>query len=1005
MKNTGKILAVFLSLIAVLSLFACGGGDGRCENGCVDKNLDNVCDVCNKEMPAAVIEDLALVAGGKANFQIVIAKNASSDIRMAIDKSIVKPMKTNSGITVNPVTEGSNADTPQEIEILVGDVANRGDEYLFPRSVFGSEGYTVRIVGKKVVINAGSDKVLKSTIESFAKNVLRATSKSVTNVTMTKDDMKTEVISDYDITALKLNGSDMKGYVIATDLTNKLYKSAALKIRDTVYEKTGYYFEVVSKENAPEKTIYLNKADKVFGEESFNATVSDKALVISCSFDNMLTKAVDAFIEETINGKTGIVNFSGTVFEKDISVVYYEDFGAVGNGIADDFKALYDTHVFANECGQTVMATAGKTYYLCDSKMGTATIKTIPIKTNVDWNGATIIVDDRNLSGDPDHATFAMASTNIFEILPDDAHAKFDITDKSVLESIVDAGLNPKTTTVNLGLTNWDGDVMIIPYSSSHKVFRRLNYSQFTGNDMHEIIVVKANGEIDPSTPIMFNYSSLYKIEVYKLDADSAITVENGNIRTLSSKLNHMDSLEGYTSSYIKRGINVKRSYTTVKNIKHSVVEGITLKERIEEGIEGASYQGMFCAEYAHQVTFDSCEIPGRMCYNNQSTYNIKIDRTNKVVFKNCVQPNFWVTVDPLTYEITNATDKNGNKTNQNAILGRTAVSGKTLQWGVGGSNYCKNLEYIDSTLTRYDAHAGLYNGKIIGCNITDIELTGFGQFILEDTTLYSLVSPTSNKDNYSNVIIPMRADYGYTWDGEILIKDVDFYILTSHSTYIMSHGYRNWYFGYTAAAANLVVDNLTLYDRETGEKLTGTEIYHMRFRAKTGSNDSRRMHLLDSGVDALFSVLDTDGDGYVDEPLYDINRDGVVNEADNIDIDGVGGKDNTSILYSAAYNVENTDRRGVKHTAVGKSAVTANLCIVRPPEYYKILNNNNNYKFVIWDTSGQGISDGMWYSNTDSMNGFFGGTKFYYGQQSYFVGTDPQNMPTNSTFVIKTPQ
>jgi len=38
-------------------------------------------------------------------------------------------------------------------------------------------------------------------------------------------------------------------------------------------------------------------------------------------------------------------------------------------------------------------------------------------------------------------------------------------------------------------------------------------------------------------------------------------------------------------------------------------------------------------------------------------------------------------------------------------------------------------------------------------------------------------------------------------------------------------------------------------------------------------------------------------------------------------------------------------------------------------------------------------------------MNGFFGGTKFYYGQQSYFVGTNPQNMPTNSTFVIKTPQ
>ena len=1008
MKNTRKILAVLLTLIAVLSLFSCGGGDGRCENGCVDKNLDNVCDVCNKEMPAAVIEDLALVAGGKANFQIVIAKNASSDIRMAIDKSIVKPMKTNSGITVNLVTEGSNADTAQEIEILVGDVESRGDDYLFPRSVFGSEGYTVRIVGKKVVINAGSDKVLKSTIESFAKNVLRATSKSVTNVTMTKDDMVTEVISDYDITALKLNGSDMKGYVIATDLTNNLYKSAALKIRDTVYEKTGYYFDVVSKENAPEKTIYLNKADKVFGEESFNATVSDKALVISCSFDNMLNKAVDAFIGETINGKTGIVNFSGTVFEKDISVVYYEDFGAVGNGIADDFKALYDTHVFANECGQTVMATAGKTYYLCDSKMGTATIKTIPIKTNVDWNGAKIIIDDRTMGVYEGHAMQSVAGTDIFTVLPDDAHQKVTIFDKAKLNALVSAGINPSTTIIDLGLTNWSGDVMIIPYNSSHKVFRRLNYSQFVGEAMHEVIVVRADGTVDPTTPIMFNYTDLDKLEIYKLDSASAITIKNGNIQTLSSEVNHKISLDGseakFQTNYVARGINVQRSYTVVDNIKHSVVDGVTLKQRIENDIQGPSSGSMFNAEYASNVTFRNCEIPGRMCYGNSSTYNLSVLDSNKVVFENCVQPNFWVYVDPVTYEITNATDKNGNKTRSDAVLGRSSVGGQTLQWGVGQSNYCKNLEYIDSTLTRYDAHAGLYNGKIIGCNITDIELTGFGQFVIEDTTLYSLVSPTSNKDKYSNVIIPMRSDYGYTWDGEILIKDVDFYILTSHNTYIMSHGYRNWYFGYTAAAANLVVDNLTLYDRETGEKLTGTEIYHMVFRAETGSNDSRRMHLLDSGVDAKFSVLDEDGDGYVDKPKYDRNRDGVINELDNYTIAGQKDANNTGISYNTAISAMGKDTHGIEHTYVNKASVGVNLCIVKPPEYYKVLNNNNNYKFVIWDTSGQGISDGMWYSNTDTMNGFFGGTKFYYGsgQNDYFVGTS--SVSSGSCFIKRAP-
>ena len=36
MKNIRKLLAVLLALAAVLSLFACGGGDGRCKDGCID---------------------------------------------------------------------------------------------------------------------------------------------------------------------------------------------------------------------------------------------------------------------------------------------------------------------------------------------------------------------------------------------------------------------------------------------------------------------------------------------------------------------------------------------------------------------------------------------------------------------------------------------------------------------------------------------------------------------------------------------------------------------------------------------------------------------------------------------------------------------------------------------------------------------------------------------------------------------------------------------------------
>ena len=43
--------------------------------------------------------------------------------------------------------------------------------------------------------------------------------------------------------------------------------------------------------------------------------------------------------------------------------VLYSDFGAVGDGISEDYESLYNAHVFANEHGLDVRADNGKTYY------------------------------------------------------------------------------------------------------------------------------------------------------------------------------------------------------------------------------------------------------------------------------------------------------------------------------------------------------------------------------------------------------------------------------------------------------------------------------------------------------------------------------------------------------------------------------------------------------------------------------------------------------------------
>ena len=42
----------------------------------------------------------------------------------------------------------------------------------------------------------------------------------------------------------------------------------------------------------------------------------------------------------------------------------YEQFGAKGDGVTDDFHAIMATHAAANEKGLPVRATDGKTYYI-----------------------------------------------------------------------------------------------------------------------------------------------------------------------------------------------------------------------------------------------------------------------------------------------------------------------------------------------------------------------------------------------------------------------------------------------------------------------------------------------------------------------------------------------------------------------------------------------------------------------------------------------------------------
>ena len=73
-------------------------------------------------------------------------------------------------------------------------------------------------------------------------------------------------------------------------------------------------------------------------------------------------------------------------------------------------------------------------------------------------------------------------------------------------------------------------------------------------------------------------------------------------------------------------------------------------------------------------------------------------------------------------------------------------------------------------------------------------------------------------------------------------------------------------------------------------------------------------------------------------------------------------------------------------------------------PRYFKVINNNGGYVYRIVDTSLAGISDGGWYRDKDAedtFGGFFGNTKFIYGEgaNDYFVGTSHTDQTVTKSF------
>ena len=869
MKKLRYVLVIVLALALAISLVACGkdnptpdgGGTATtCKHPDDDKDMDCKCDICKKNIKhkdgdddgycdrcekdlgggsSEVKDGVALIEDDEILFQIVLGGDIGS-AKMVIDDyiEIIEEL----GYEISVATE---SDDEADLEVLVGSVTSRGEDYEYDKYSLGSKGYIISAIDEtKIIINEGSETSLADAFEIFFEEYLGVEDGADTleNFVFTEDHEVLEVQDDYRIDSISIDGTDIAGYEIVRAKGANEYKDAATQLQNFFYTKAGYWLPIVTPDEAGDKTISFVTVEKdEAGLNGFRVKVVDDNLVIECAYTNLFDKAFNEYYNIHFTGKTGDIVLSDFISDEiNISVITYEEYGAVGDGRTDDLAAIRAAHNEANKGGQTVLGTKGKTYYISASYNNP-----VQIMTDVDWRGATFIFDARAITYDN--------TGNIFEIAQNltDANVMMGSTDPRIIalnesaengEPVI-KGIthgDEQTTKLDLGLGY---PAMLTVIDSNSRTYIRWGYVDSKGGEQKEVILVDKDGNIDPTTPFLLDYEKVTGIRVHKIDV-TPVTVQNATIEQPASLINLGPG--GYHS--YAQGIAITRPHTTLKNIVH-VIEGEIMPNApvkvdkdglcydvTDEGFTysggkiytnngkteytgtdvtpftGPSFSGIVQISNTYDALIEGCVFQARYHYE-EGTYDIGANTATHIVFKNCTQSNFFDDRPEFT------------KFNN----GQSTFPNLALCWGIMGSNYTKNMHYVDCELTRYDAHAGVYNGSVVGGKLAVLRLIGGGDFRIEGVEVY--------RTHHGTEPFQLREDYGATFNGTITIKDVVIRDgkYSSDGTYgelpgLFSAPTAPWDNGYTTFFPNIIIDNIEI-------ETSSTEVPILRLSGQTYSS------------------------------------------------------------------------------------------------------------------------------------------------------------------------
>lgn len=336
-------------------------------------------------------------------------------------------------------------------------------------------------------------------------------------------------------------------------------------------------------------------------------------------------------------------------------VIYYSDYGAIGDGVTDDIEAIAKAHAAANEAGLDVCADKGATYYI-----GGADI-TVQIQTNTNWNDAKFIIDDTKVKN---------VSTYIFNV-----SSKLPSTQITTVKTLTQ---NQKKLDISL-----PNHSFVAVTDNLTKRYKRMGVNQNRGSDQTEAFVVDHSGNVDMNAPIIWNFDSVTSMIAYPIDTET-LTISGGYFTTLAN--------QGKSQyPYYGRGIDIRRSNVVIDGIYHAVTGELD---------HGAPYTGFIRILNCTNVIVQNSKFSGHKAYNTigsiktsapMGSYDITVGRSTNIIFKNCKQINdihdtsLWgifasnysknITFDNVEFSRFDAHMGVENVTIKNSVLGHQGIN------------------------------------------------------------------------------------------------------------------------------------------------------------------------------------------------------------------------------------------------------------------------------------------------------------------------------------------